>query len=63
MTLSHMSDSEPSVVRSVRLPRGLLDRLSDRAGLEHRTVNNLIIKILSESLTGTVDLDAKDSTA
>ena len=42
--------SESSVVKSVRLPRGLTDRLTERARLEHRTVNNLITKILTEAM-------------
>lgn len=41
--------SDPSVVKSVRLPRDLLERLTAQAWAEHRTVNNLITKILAES--------------
>ena len=48
VTLSHMP--EASVVKSVRLPRALVERLTAQAKTEHRTVNNLITKILTESL-------------
>lgn len=48
VTLSYMS--EPSVVKSVRMPRDLLDGLVARAELERRTFNNLVIKILAEAL-------------
>ncbi len=41
---------EASVVKSVRLPRALVERLTAQATTEHRTVNNLITKILTESL-------------
>lgn len=44
--MSHMSEFEPTVVRSIRL----LDGLAGQAHVEHHTVNNLIIKILSESI-------------
>lgn len=40
----------PSVVKSVRLSRGLLDRLGTQAKAEHRTVNNLIAAILTDGL-------------
>lgn len=50
MTLSYVP--EPTVVKSVRLPRSLLDGLATRAELERRTFNNLIIKILTEALDG-----------
>ncbi len=43
---------ESSVVKSVRLPRGLIERLDMQAKAEHRTVNNLISKILTEALNG-----------
>jgi hypothetical protein len=46
--MSHVP--EASVVKSVRLPHALMDRLTDQAKAEHRTVNNLITKILTESL-------------
>jgi len=49
VTLSHMPESS-SVVKSVRLPRGLLDRLGIQAKAEHRTVNNLIAMLLTEGL-------------
>ena len=48
VTLSYMP--EPTVVKSVRLPRSLLDGLATRAELECRTFNNLVIKILTEAL-------------
>jgi len=48
VTLSHMPES--SVVKSVRLPRELVERLDRQAKAEHRTVNNLITKILTEAL-------------
>jgi Arc-like DNA binding domain len=48
VTLSHVP--EASVVKSVRLPRALVERLTAQAKTEHRTVNNLITKILTESL-------------
>jgi hypothetical protein len=48
VTLSHMPES--SVVKSVRLPRDLVDRLEIQAKAEHRTVNNLIAMILTEGI-------------
>ena len=48
MTLSYMP--EPTVVKSVRLPRSLRDGLATRAECERRTFNNLVIKILAEAL-------------
>jgi hypothetical protein len=48
VTLSRMTES--SVVKSVRLPRELVERLDMQAKAEHRTVNNLITKILAEAL-------------
>jgi len=48
VTMSHVP--EASVVKSVRLPRALVDRLTVQAEAEHRTVNNLITKLLSEAL-------------
>lgn len=50
VTLSYVP--EPTVVKSVRLPRSLLDDLATRAELERRTFNNLVIKILAEALDG-----------
>lgn len=47
--MSHVTESS-SVVKSVRLPRGLLDRLGTQAQAEHRTVNNLIAMLLTEGL-------------
>ena len=48
VTLCYMS--EPSVVKSVRMPRPLADHLDEQARIEHRTVNNLITTILTEGL-------------
>lgn len=48
VTLSHVP--EASVVKSVRMPGALVDRLTAQARAEHRTVNNLITKILTEAL-------------
>jgi predicted DNA-binding protein len=53
---------ESSVVKSVRLPRELVERLDMQAKAEHRTVNNLITKILMEALNGPAPQD-KDMTA
>ena len=60
MTLSHMP--ELSVVKSVRLPRELVERLDLQAKAEHRTVNNLITKILTEALNSPAPED-KEITA
>ncbi len=60
VTLSYMPES--SVVKSVRLPRELVERLDMQAKAEHRTVNNLITKILMEALNGPAPQD-KDMTA
>ncbi len=49
VTLSHMPASS-TVVKSVRLSRGLLDQLGIQAATEHRTVNNLIAMLLAEGL-------------
>ena len=48
VTLSHVSES--SVVKSVRLPRDLLDQLVVQAKVEHRTVNNLITAMLTDGM-------------
>ncbi|HEY5247574.1 MAG TPA: Arc family DNA-binding protein [Dermatophilaceae bacterium] len=53
---------ESSVVKSVRLPRELVKRLDMQAKAEHRTVNNLITKILTEALNGPAPED-KEMTA
>ena len=58
--MSYMAES--SVVKSVRLPRELVDRLDRQAKAEHRTVNNLITKILTEALNTPASED-KDLTA
>ena len=58
--------SEPSVVKSVRMPRDLVDGLQARADRERRTFNNLAVKLLAEALESsapTHPADDKDSTA
>ncbi len=46
VTIRYMSDS--TAVRSIRLPADVLDSLSKVAAADHRSVNNLIIKALSD---------------
>jgi len=58
VTLSYMP--EASVVKSVRLPRALVERLTAQAKTEHRTVNNLITNNLTETAIP-VDPEVSDS--
>lgn len=58
--MSHMAKA--TVVKSVRLQQELLDRLDARAQLEHRTVNNLIAKLLTEALDEPIP-NIKDTTS
>ena len=66
-SVTRVSDSEPTVVRSVRWPRALMSRLTAEADAQHRTVNNLVIKIVTEALDPSTPMnssvDSKDEHA